>query len=188
MRKQQKQLLQDFSFIFVSIFLAIFLVQTDAFTNIIISIGELKWIGILFAGVFFTSIFTTVPAIALLGEFSQTTPFIVVATIGGLGAVLGDYIIFHFVKSRFSEDVNYLLSFTRKKRYFAIFKTKLFRFFLPFIGALIIASPFPDEIGVTMMGLSKMKRKTFFVTSFALNGMGILFILWIANIILQYQY
>lgn len=187
MIKQQSQLIQDLSLIIISILAAIFFVQTSAFTEFIISIGELKWIGIFFAGIFFTSIFTTIPAIALLGEFSQTTPFWIVAIIAGLGAVLGDYLIFYIAKNRFSEDIEYLLSFSRKKRYRAILKTKLIQFLLPFIGALIIASPFPDEVGVTMMGLSGMKRKTFFIMSFALNGAGILFMLWIADIILHYQ-
>ena len=130
---------------------------------------------------FFTSFFTTAPAIVLIGVLVQTTPLIMVAIIGGLGAALGDYIIFRFVKDRISEDINYLLSFQKTKRFFAIFKTRLFIFFTPFIAALIIASPFPDEIGVAMLGLSKIKDKTFLLISFIANGVGILVVGWVAR-------
>ena len=41
------------------------------------------------------------------------------------------------------------------------------------IGAIIIASPFPDEIGVSLMGISKMKTYQFILISFLLNAIGI---------------
>lgn len=101
--------------------------------------------------------------------------------IGGLGAALGDYIIFRFVKDRILEDIRYLLSFKKGYRFPAIFKTGLFKFFVPLTAALIIASPFPDEIGVAMLGLSKMKNRIFLLISFIFNGIGILVIGWVAK-------
>ncbi|KKR47070.1 MAG: hypothetical protein UT80_C0011G0001, partial [Parcubacteria group bacterium GW2011_GWC1_40_13] len=61
-----------------------------------------------------------------------------------------------------------------QKRLFSIFRPKLFKWLIPFIGALIIASPLPDEAGLAMMGLSKMKTSVFIPISFALNFLGIL--------------
>ena len=48
------------------------------------------------------------------------------------------------------------------------------RWLIPFIGALIVASPLPDELGLTMMGLSKMKTSLFIPLSFLLNFFGIM--------------
>jgi len=44
---------------------------------------------------------------------------------------------------------------------------------LPVIGAIIIASPFPDEIGVSLVGISKIKTYQFLLVSFILNAIGI---------------
>ncbi|MDP2934019.1 MAG: hypothetical protein Q8N81_07910, partial [bacterium] len=100
---------------------------------------------------------------------------------GGLGALIGDLIIFRFVKDRVSEHFYYLMRVSKSERLFSIFKLKLFRWIIPFVGALIIASPLPDEIGVTMLGLSKMKNSYFILLSFLLNSAGILIIGLIAK-------
>jgi len=54
-----------------------------------------------------------------------------------------------------------------------VLHTKYFSWTLPVIGAIIIASPFPDEIGVSLMGISKMKTYQFILISFLLNAIGI---------------
>jgi len=107
-----------------------------------------------------------------------------VAIVGGLGALIGDIIIFRFVKDRVSEHFAYLIKASRSERLFSIFKLKLFHWIIPFVGALIIASPLPDEIGVTMLGLSKMKSLHFILLSFILNSAGILVIGLIAKTII----
>ena len=80
-----------------------------------------------------------------------------------------------------SEDINYLISFQKGNKLTRFFKTKLFIFFTPLIAGLIIASPLPDELGVTMLGLSKIKDKTFLLISFIANGVGILAVGWVAK-------
>ena len=47
------------------------------------------------------------------------------------------------------------------------------RWFLMGVGALIIALPLPDEIGLVMMGLSRMKARHLIPISFVLNSLGI---------------
>ena len=44
---------------------------------------------------------------------------------------------------------------------------------LPVIGAIIIASPLPDELGVSLMGMSQMKASRFILLSYILNSIGI---------------
>lgn len=181
MSSQEKHLFNDILFLTVSIGFAVFIVKIGAAREMVAWIGGLKWFGVVFAGAFFTSMFTTAPAIALLSTFAETTPLAALAILGGLGAVCGDYIIFRFAKDRIAQDFKYLLSFSKRDRFPAIFQTRIFRFFVPFLGALIIASPLPDEIGITMLGLSNMKDKIFFPVSFLANGTGIFIIGWIAK-------
>ena len=184
MSKRKNYLIQDSLFLVISVGVAIYLVKTGMIHQLVYSIGELKWFGIIAAGMFFTSAFTTAPAIAVLGTFAGTTSLPVLAILGGIGAVIGDYIIFRLIKKRVTRDFQYLLSFSKNKRFKAIFQTKVFRFFVPFIGAMIIASPLPDEIGVAVLGISKINDHWFFPLSFLANGAGILLIGFAAQAII----
>jgi hypothetical protein len=48
---------------------------------------------------------------------------------------------------------------------------------LPLVGAIIIASPLPDEPGVAMLGISKIRRWVFTVVVFFLNTIGVYFLM-----------
>ncbi len=61
-----------------------------------------------------------------------------------------------------------------------LFHTPYFAWFIPIIGAVIIASPLPDEIGVSILGISKMKNWKFLLLSFFLNTVGIFIIVTVA--------
>lgn len=180
MKRAERQVFQDVAFILISIVFAVSLVNLGFVDKFIASLDGLKWLGVIFAGMFFTSIFTTAPSIALLGTLAKTTPLPVLTLLGGLGAMLGDYVIFKFAKDRVYEDFRFLLSHSKYKRLPHIFKTKLFRFFVPFMGALIIASPLPDELGIALIGMSRVQDKWFFAISFIFNCLGVFIIGWAA--------
>lgn len=184
MKVIKRRLFKEFLLMLLSLSVAVFFIQTGIAHNFIMSLDGLQWLGIIFAGLFFTSIFTTAPSIALLGGFAQTTPLLIVAILGGLGAVIGDLIIFTFVRGKVSKNFDHLLS-NKKNRISLIFKSELFKFFLPWLGALIIASPLPDEMGVAMLGISKMSKKRFLILSFVLNGAGIFVVGWLARVIIN---
>ena len=181
MNNYQNNLIRDLTLVVFSILIAIILAKTGVLQDFITSTKEMRVIGSFIAGILFVSVFTAAPATVALGEIAQSNSVITVAILGGLGALIGDLIIFRFVKDRVSEHFNYLIKISRSERFFSIFKLKLFRWVIPFVGALIIASPLPDEIGVTMLGLSKMKNSYFVLLSFVLNSAGILIIGLIAK-------
>jgi hypothetical protein len=183
--KHKLRLLHDLIWLLISAGIALFAAEAGIVEQIVSWFGALSWVGIILAGAFFTSVFTTAPAIVLLGTFAVTTSLPALVVLGALGAVCGDYLIFRFVKDRLVSDFEYLLSFSGKKRLRAIFKTQLFRIFTPFVGALIIASPLPDEIGVAMLGVSRVKNRIFLPLSFIANGLGILLIGLIAQSIIK---
>lgn len=64
----------------------------------------------------------------------------------------------------------------------ALFKTPYFSWLLPVIGAAVIASPLPDEAGVSLLGLSKIRKWQFFAITFALNAVGIFLIVSVATL------
>ena len=173
-RSGRTHILVDVGLIAVSVLVAVILSQTHALTRILTSTQELELIGTFIAGMFFTSVFTTAPAIATLGEISLVQPLFLTAFLGALGSVLGDLLIFRFVKDRVASDVLELLkpqsTFRRLK---AVFKLKFFRRFTFLLAALVIASPLPDELGIAMLGFSKMSTRYFAMFSLVFNFFGI---------------
>ncbi len=130
---------------------------------------------------FFVSVFTVAPATVVLAEIAQSNSIFLVAFFGGIGALVGDLVIFRFIKDRLADDFLYLIKKSKFGRWVSIFHLRLFRWLVPLVGALIVASPLPDELGLTMMGLSKMRTSLFIPLSFLLNSLGILVIGLIAQ-------
>ncbi|MFA5084397.1 MAG: hypothetical protein WC475_03420 [Candidatus Paceibacterota bacterium] len=181
MDNHKNNLTRDLGVIALSIIIAIILIKTGALKNLLTTTQELKFIGSFIAGIFFVSVFTAAPATVVLAEIVKTNSIFWVAFFGGIGALAGDLIIFRFVKDNLSADFLYLVKKSKSERFMSIFRLKLFRWLVPFVGALIVASPLPDEIGLAMMGLAKMKTALFVPLSFLLNFLGILVIGLIAK-------
>lgn len=170
-------LVVDIALVIASIICALYLVHTDVLTRILTSSADWGFLGSFISGIFFTSVFTTAPAIAALAEISQTSNILVTATFGALGAIIGDLIIFRFVKDSLSVHMVELLEHQGKRNKFkAIFKMKSFRWVAFLASGLIIASPLPDELGITLLGFTKAKVSAFIPLSFVFNFLGILLI------------
>ncbi|MFH1990444.1 MAG: hypothetical protein ABIJ19_01135 [Patescibacteria group bacterium] len=73
---------------------------------------------------------------------------------------------------------------SKSEKLISIFKLRIFRWSLAFLGALVIASPLPDELGLMMLGFSKMKTSLFVPVSFLFNSLGILIIGLIARAVM----
>src|SRR3989344_1307496 len=167
-------LMRDFGIIAFSIIIAIQMVQTGFLNNLLDNSQGFRILGSFLAGFFWTSVFTVAPATIALAEIAHANSILLVALFGAIGALLGDLIIFRFVKNNLSEDIMYLIQKNKKERWLAIFKLKIFRWLTPFLGAIIIASPLPDEIGLMLLGISKTNNKIMIPISFTFNFIGIL--------------
>lgn len=179
--KAEIQLNRDLSLVFISIILAIIIAKTGTVREFLTATSEFEFLGAFIAGLFFTSAFTTAPAIVILGELAQTIDPWKVAAMGGMGALLADLFIFRFVKDHAAEDMAHLVKKYRLYRVRGVFKSRLVRWFVPFLGALIIASPLPDELGIALMGFAKFPVRIFMLLSFIMNFTGILAIGLIAR-------
>lgn len=184
MQKPKRSLLlfKDLGIIVLSILIAILLVRTGTISALLEATKLQGLLGSLLAGMFFTSIFTTAPAIVTLGELSRFGSILGTAFFGAIGAVLGDLIIFRFIKDRFVEHLNMVLQLRKEKKLVnAFLHLRYLRWFTFFLGGIIIASPLPDELGIGLLGVSKIPTKWFICISFAFNFIGILIIGLAAN-------
>ena len=176
-----KKLIDDLFIIGMSIAFAVLLVKTNLLQFTLTSTREFEIIGSFIAGMFFTSLFTTAPAMVTLGELAAMHSPWVVAGIGALGAASIDTIIFLFFKDRLADHMEQFRKKREKKEKIKHLFHVHFKW-LPFIvGGLIIASPLPDELAIGLMGFSKMDLKPFIVASYVFNFIGILIIGLIAR-------
>ncbi len=176
-----KKLIIDIFIITASIYIAIYLVHSGAIGKLVDLAGDNVLLVSLIAGLFFTSFFTTPPAIAVFASLAGEGNIFLIALIGGLGAVIGDSILFFFVRERIARDAGALMKGPKLKRVLRVLKKRRFRRILPVVGALIIASPLPDEIGLALIGVSTLSRPQFLLLSYCMNTLGILIILILSS-------
>lgn len=185
MRHKIHLLIQDLLIIVLSVLFAIYISKTGFLERILTATGEVQYLGSFIAGIFFTSVFTIAPAMVALGEISQISHPLTVAISGAVGALIGDLIIFHFIKDRFSVHiVNIMRAYKPGKRFKDVFKSHILRKGSILLGGLIIASPLPDELGISLLGFSKTNDKWFVAISLAFNFIGIAIVAIIAQSLL----
>ncbi len=164
-------------FVFIGILVAILLSQIEGFHSLLSHLGGFGYIGAFFAGMLFVSTFTVATSALVLLTLAETLSPIEIGLIAGVGAVVGDITIFHVIKDNLSSEIKELFAhFDRKKHLKHLFQTKYFNWMLPVVGAILIASPLPDELGISMIGLSKMSTVKFVFLSYVLNSLGIFLI------------
>lgn len=173
---------KDLLIILFSIVVATIIAKLGIFEYIIGKTATGEIIGSFVGGFFFTSVFTTAPAMVALGQIASTGNIFVVAIIGGFGAMVGDYILFRFFRDSIGADIAELIKSKKRGRLKHLFASRLGKRLMALVGGLIIASPLPDEIGLALMGVSKIKNRVFFPLSFVFNSIGILIIGLIVNL------
>lgn len=176
-----KNLFRDLAIVGISIIFAVFVVRLGVLTNLLAVTEETKIIGSFISGIFFTSAFTIAPASISLAEISKTMSPVLVAFWGAIGAVIGDMVIFLFVRDRFAEDIMEVIKISKAKKILSFFRKGFFRWLSPLLGAIIIASPLPDELGITLLGVSKIRSINLALISFTMNFIGVLLVALVAG-------
>jgi len=161
--------------------LLVYLADSSFVKNIINAIGDLGYLGAFLTGIFFVSTFTVAPSMIVLYNLADKLNPFEVAVLAGIGAVVGDYIIFRFLKDKVFDELKPLFLKFKGNYLTKIFQTPYFAWLTPLVGAVIIASPLPDEVGVGIFGIAKMKNWQFALLSFFLNATGIFIVVTIAR-------
>lgn len=167
--------------LFLSLVVLFFLSDTEIAHALIKEIGNYDYLGAAAVGVFFVSTFTVAPASVVLFHLSQDFNPYMIAACAGAGAVVGDLLIFRFMKDGVFKELRHLFYRYGGSYVSRLLRTPYFAWLTPVIGAIIIASPLPDELGIALMGLSKIKTWQFVCISFALNTLGIFLVVLFAR-------
>lgn len=148
--------------------------------NLVIAVGKFGYIGVFITGFFFVSTFTVVPATAILFLFVKELSLPLIALTAGAGGVAGDYLLFRFLKDKLADELSEVFKSAGGSyfiKFHNIVHTRYFSWLSPVVGALIIASPLPDELGIGLLGIYKLDNKKFILLSFILNSVGIFILL-----------
>lgn len=174
-----------FGLMISGIIVAFSLSRWQVFHDLLLSLGAYGYLGAFIGGMLFVSTSTVATGLVILLVLLETHPLIGISLVAGLGGVAGDLAIFRFVRDELVEDIGGLYNKFGGRHLTVLFHSKYFHWTLPVIGALIIASPLPDEIGVSLMGIAKMKTRSFMILSYILNTAGICATLAMGSVLMK---
>lgn len=164
---------RDALLIAASILFAAALIRADVLGQAFAALEGAVFFGAFVAGALFTSFFTIPIALAAFGELAGSGTAWQIALGGALGATLADAALFAFVKLRLSKWLIHLLEGKHYEWLHRKFRYRTVRLAMPLLGAFAIASPIPDEVGLTLLGLAKARFSIVVPLSFVLHFAGI---------------
>lgn len=182
-RKNGYALLHDIVMIAIGIAVAIVLSRIGALDAMVSLVKDYYIVASFFTGIFFTSAFTIAPSSIALAHIAQTAQLYGVVLWGGLGAMCGDLILFFFIRDRFAPDLMDAMKPSTVKHIMKSFHFGFLKWLSPLLGALIIASPLPDEFAITLWGMSKVKLAVLIPVSFVMNMLGIYLLIQFSHLL-----
>ncbi|MFH1779704.1 MAG: hypothetical protein ABH803_00985 [Candidatus Micrarchaeota archaeon] len=121
---------------------------------------SLGLIGAAITGAFYTFGVTTPFAIIFLLEMMNSNNAVLIALIAALTAASFDVVLFNLVKKELEKNAGKQLKKIRKK-------IGNHNIFLSALGFFLFGSPFPDELALAFMEITKIKPIKIWVTIFA---------------------
>lgn len=169
--------------IFISILLTIFLSKYNFLNELLFNLRHTPFLGSFIAGILYVSASTAALGILMLSDLAKTLSPIEIAIIAGLGGAFADFVLFRFFKGDLIGEIRPIYNRFGGRHLTRLMYHKYFRWSLPVIGAIIIASPFPDELGISLMGLSKIKTYQFVLLSLFLDIGGVFLLVYAFSLI-----
>lgn len=141
--------------------------------------------GAFIAGLLYAFSFTAFISTALFINMAKSSDILLLGVIGGLGSVIADLIILKTARFSFNNEFKLLYKEPFFKRLSKPFPPLFLHTLKVIIALVIIASPLPDEAGVTLLANGFLiPRPLFIALSFCLNTAGIFTILYIGQLLL----
>lgn len=176
---------KNLTIVLVGIIVAILLSRNEMFHSFLMHLGNFGYVGAFVAGILFVSTFTVATSALVLLTLAESLSPIEIGLIAGLGAVVGDMLIFNLIKDTLANEIEDIYDkFDKGHHLKKLFRSRYFNWSLPILGAIIIASPLPDEMGISLINLSKMNSLKFVLLSYVLNSIGI-FLIVSASVVIK---
>ncbi|MBI4426377.1 MAG: hypothetical protein HY567_02270 [Candidatus Kerfeldbacteria bacterium] len=147
---------------------AVLLVRLPVGHSLVNRLDNWGYLTALVGGLLYTTSFTSATGTVVLAHVGESLNPVLAAVIGGLGSLLYDLTIFTVFARQFERRpaLHRLVDFFQRHR--------RLRWTAGLSGALIIASPLPDELGIALLDGAGTKERYFIPLSFGFNVLGIL--------------
>ena len=171
-----------FLLLFITFLIAYLLFSGRTDTKFHVFIVSLGYFGTFLVGMLFSYGFTAAPATAILLVLGKEQNIIAAGLIAGLGALLADWAIFKLIRHSFKDEIEKLSNERTIRIMHEHIPSFAKKYLLPVFAGFIIASPLPDEIGVTLLAIHRqISAGAFSLISYTLNTAGIFVILKIGS-------
>ncbi len=179
------KLIRDSVLFLISISIAWWIVKSGILLGAINLVLPVKFLAEFIAGMLYTSFLTTPISVASFIVIADQNNPIIAALIGGIGAVFADLLIMKFfLRNKFiRDDLSTISRDFKLKIVTRILKALHLEFLIIILGLLIIASPLPDELGLTLLSQTKIKFKQLAPVLYIANTLGIMMITIPVNLI-----
>ena len=153
----------------LGIFLSIILSRVEALNSFLLNLGTLRYIGAFLGGALFVSTFSIGTGVLILLRLAKTLHPLEIGILAGMGAVLADFMFFRYARNGLKEEIVPIYNRLGGTHLTKFLNHKHLRWTIPVIGALIIASPLPDEIGAGILGITRIKTYQFLILSWVVT-------------------
>lgn len=160
-----------------SIFIAYYLFTIPVVKEFFNGLGLIGYVGIFIAGIMYSFGFTAPFSVGMFAAIPLTNIYLA-AFVGGLGSLCTDLFIFTVIKLSFMDEFDRLQKTKPMKTFEHLVNKSISHrlkvILLYAIACFIIASPLPDEIGVSILaGLTALRTRALISISIVLNTVGI---------------
>ena len=154
--------------------LAFFLVESGLLDWMHGITGTLGYISVFLAGVGYSFTLTTAFSIGAFVELSHQVHPLLGGLIAGTGALLGDLLIFTFIRFSIHEEIQDLMQVVSTSVRQLMHQPTWFERIKPallwIVAGLIIGSPLPDELGIALLGhAGRIHPRLFVLLCFTFN-------------------
>lgn len=155
--------------------------------NFFSSLGSFGYLSVFLGGMLYALGFTIPIGVALLLTIPVEN-IVFASLIGGLGGLVADMLIFKYIHHSFKhefQEIEHIKIIEETEQIIDSNISAKIRNYLLFIFAgFIIASPLPDEFGVTLLaGFTSIKPKTLAILSFVFHTIGIAALIALGTVI-----
>jgi|GEM_PF-1610540 len=175
------------SIFLIGLGIAIVMYAVGAMERLVSLLGVYGYVGALALGILYASALTAgFASLAFVAMGGDLNP-IVVAMLGGFGCMVADLAIYSFVRIGIMTELralaNRFIPATGLAKLRAFSLRRGIRPLLPILGAIIIASPFPDELGVSLFAVAGVRIKALAAVALVLNTIGIYLLVTLGSVL-----
>lgn len=151
----------------------VFMLDSALMTAFFRLVEEMGHLGMMIAGALFVSVFTTAASVVMLFELGQQFNPWEVILFAAIGATIGDSLILNLFENKIAHELVSLMRKAKLHKLIKVLRRRRLRPLFFLIGACIIGSPIPDEIGLTLLDLSHYSKWRILTICFLANAAGI---------------